>query len=335
MQESFEHIEAMNAQRSHEAAAIYGLTQFADMTRDEFTAAMLTKRKMMRVARPKAVPFGALLQLARNRTARALIETPPAAAANPDDSTTAADITPPVELAADGLPVSFSWLDAGRTTPVRDQGACGACWAHSVIETIESMAAIEHGAATVAPLSVQQMIDCAAGINHGCAGGDTCNLLQWLVLNNVPIATERSYPQTGVQRPCSVERVLGSIRGSGAGAAGAARVRAFTCENLVGQEDRMVEYLARVGPLTVGVNAASWQYYLDGVIQHHCEAGGAAGALLNHAVQVVGYDRSGELPHFIVRNSWGERFGDRGMVRIRMGGNVCGIASQVSAVSVV
>lgn len=309
-QDSFDHIEKLNAERTHDEAAIYGLTQFADMTHDEFIAGMLTKRKILKVARPKAVPFGTLLPLLRA----------PRAAAD------VVDVDPD-----DGLPVAFSWLDEGRLSPVRNQGQCGACWAHSVIETIESMAAIEHNTSAVHALSVQQMIDCAAGNNRGCAGGDTCNLLQWLVLNDVPIASERSYPQTGAQLPCSVERVTARVA---AADPPSIRVHRFTCENLVGQEHRMVEYLATVGPLTVGVNAASWQYYLDGVIQHHCEVGGAGGASLNHAVQIVGYDRRGELPHFIVRNSWGERFGDRGFVRIRMGGNVCGIATQVSAVSV-
>lgn len=298
----------MNAQRTHAEAAIYGISQFADMTHDEFTASMLTKRKILKVARPKAVPFGSLLS--SHRTARA-------AAGG-------------LAVSDDGLPDAFNWLDEGRLSPVRNQGQCGACWAHSVIETIESMAAIEHNTSTVRALSVQQMIDCAAGNNRGCAGGDTCNLLQWLVLNDVPIASELSYPQTGAQTPCSVERVTARVAAAG----DPIRVRGFTCENLVGQEQRMVEYLATVGPLTVGVNAASWQFYLDGVIQHHCEGGGAGGANLNHAVQIVGYERRGELPHFIVRNSWGERFGDRGFVRIRMGGNVCGIATQVSAVSV-
>lgn len=292
-----DHIELLNGQREHSDAALYGLSPFADMTRDEFLTTMLTKRKILKVGRPKSVPFSTLMQ--HSRVARAL---------NND-----ADLHQ--------LPDAFNWLDHGRVSPVRNQGQCGACWAHSVIETIESMAAIEHNSTKVRRLSVQQMIDCA-GNNRGCSGGDTCNLLQWLVLNDVGIVGEQNYPQTGSQTPCPFNRLTPVAEPT--------RVRTFTCENLVGQEDRMMIYLATVGPITVGVNAVSWQYYLDGVIQHHCD-----GATLNHAVQIVGYDRRGDLPHFIVRNSWGDRFGDRGFVRIQMGRNMCGIAMQVSAVSVV
>lgn len=38
------------------------------------------------------------------------------------------------------------------------------------------------------------MIDCAANGNNGCAGGDTCLLLQWLKKEKVPILTEDEYP---------------------------------------------------------------------------------------------------------------------------------------------
>lgn len=289
-------IEQLNAHRTlrTDGAARYGITQFADLTHDEFRDTMLTKRRNQRVQRPRAVPISVLVQ---PRKPRAISE----------------------------LPAYVNWMDAGRVSPVRNQGSCGACWAHSVIETIESMVAIQYNmTAPVRSLSVQQMIDCA-GTNHGCAGGDTCNLLQWLVLNDVPIAGERQYPLTGSQRPCSVQQAQLAID--------PVRVRSFTCEQLVGHEDRMVEYLATTGPLTAAVNAIGWQYYVGGIIQHHCD--GESMQRLNHAVQIVGYDRRGKVPYFIVRNSWGDNFGDRGLVRIEMGSNMCGIALQVSAIAVV
>ena len=56
---------------------------------------------------------------------------------------------------------------------------------------------------------------------------------------------------------------------------------------------------------------------------------------LNHAVQIVGYDRSGPIPYYIVRNSWGTNFGKNGYARIEIGKNVCGVANQVSSIEVV
>lgn len=54
--------------------------------------------------------------------------------------------------------------ERGVVSEIRNQGLCGACWAHSVIGTVESMMAIERNSSTL-ELSVQQMIDCAANNN--------------------------------------------------------------------------------------------------------------------------------------------------------------------------
>jgi len=48
---------------------------------------------------------------------------------------------------------------------------------------------------------------------------------------------------------------------------------------------------------------------------------------VNHAVQAVGYgtDESG-MDFWIVKNSWGERWGDSGYFKIERGVNMCGVA---------
>lgn len=57
-------------------------------------------------------------------------------------------------------------------------------------------------------------------------------------------------------------------------------------------------------------------------------------ASLNHAVQIVGYDRTGDVPYYIVRNSWGKRFGNKGYLKIQIGRNLCGVANQISTLGV-
>lgn len=51
----------------------------------------------------------------------------------------------------------------------------------------------------------------------------------------------------------------------------------------------MLWKLAYEGPLTAAVDATSWQDYLGGIIQFHCETN------RNHAVQIVGYDMTGKF----------------------------------------
>lgn len=89
----------------------------------------------------------------------------------------------------------------------------------------------------------------------------------------------------------------------------------------MGAEEELLNSIATHGPVAAAVNALSWQNYLGGVIQFHCDG---AFSNLNHAVQIVGYDNSAPTPYYIVRNSWGTFFGDMGYLYIAIGNNMCG-----------
>lgn len=101
--------------------------------------------------------------------------------------------------------------------------------------------------------------------------------------------------------------------------------------SFVGKERKILNLLANYGPVITAVNGLLWQNYLGGIIQFHCDGSTAS---LNHAVQLVGYDMSGDVPYYIVRNSWGKKFGNNGYLKIQIGGNVCGLANQVSVLRV-
>lgn len=118
------------------------------------------------------------------------------------------------------LPVRVDWREKGIISEVRNQGKCGACWAYSTVETIESMNALVLGA-TVWPLSVQQVIDCASSSsspNRGCDGGDTCAALSWLLNSQVQLVREAEYPMRDDAGQCR----MSSSRG--------VQVANFTCE---------------------------------------------------------------------------------------------------------
>ncbi len=53
------------------------------------------------------------------------------------------------------------------------------------------------------------------------------------------------------------------------------------------------------GPLSVCVDASTWDSYQGGIIERNC------GRQIDHCVQIVGWDDSGNIPYWIVRNSWG------------------------------
>lgn len=290
--------------RSSADTARYGLTRFSDFTPDEF------RRDVLSPVGASAVDLDDIV--------RQLF---PDLALGDDN-----DISPLVRPASkpavnvalrtgSRYPDHFDWRNRSVVTAVKNQLNCGACWAISTVENVESMYAIATG--QLVEFSVQQMVDCSNNSNHGCNGGDTCAAMQWLRDNRIRLATERAYPFTASTGTC--RHPASDVT---------AELVDYTCQKLVGNEELMLDLIANVGPLATAVDATAWQDYLGGIIRYHCDAG------RNHAVQVVGYDLRGDVPYYIVRNSWGPEYGHGGYLYIAVGKNLCGIAEEVSTVTV-
>lgn len=207
-----------------------------------------------------------------------------------------------------------TYLNYSIISPVKNQKKCGGCWAFSTVETVESMVAKTTGSSPPS-LSVQQVIDCSSN-NEGCQGGDTCTALKWMVNTKTPLVSDIHYPLTDESNFCKIEP--NKTKG--------VQVKNYKCYRHV-SEDKVLQLL-QTGPLVAAVDATTWYNYQGGIIQYHCDA------FINHAVQIVGYDLTGEVPFYIVRNSWGNDFGHEGYIYIKIGANVCGIASEISTVSV-
>jgi hypothetical protein len=57
---------------------------------------------------------------------------------------------------------------------------------------------------------------------------------------------------------------------------------------------------------------------------------------MDHCVQLVGYNQAptdGSPPFWIVRNQWGQGFGEAGFIRLQLGNNTCGIDNEVTFVN--
>lgn len=88
----------------------------------------------------------------------------------------------------------------------------------------------------------------------------------------------------------------------------------------------MIERL-KEGPIAIGIDGSSrmFRFYSRGVITSiNC------GAKLNHAVLLVGYGQRGNMPYWVIKNSWGLSWGEKGYARILRdelpgGLGVCGV----------
>lgn len=97
--------------------------------------------------------------------------------------------------------------------------------------------------------------------------------------------------------------------------------------SFINSEDILLEIIANYGPVVAAVNAAPWQHFVSGVISNECSSSEEE---VNHAVLIVGFDRGGPTPHYIIQNTWGNQFGENGFIRLAIGNNTCGIATQIS-----
>lgn len=89
----------------------------------------------------------------------------------------------------------------------------------------------------------------------------------------------------------------------------------------------MMQAAVGLGPLSVAVDAGSnvFKFYKEGIFDHE----DMCGTELNHAINIVGYssEHYDKKPYWIVRNSWGEDWGEEGYMRMAItdGAGNCGI----------
>ncbi|KAJ8726656.1 hypothetical protein PYW07_001354 [Mythimna separata] len=204
-------------------------------------------------------------------------------------------------------PESFDWRQHNAVTRVKNQGKCGGCYAFSVSGNIEGQYAIKHG--SLIELSEQQTVDCDKGSN-GCRGGYMPASFRSIIQQG-GIETEAAYPYKASQGYCRFTP-------------GKAAVRLTDCNlyNLRSQE-KLKQLLYHNGPISIGVQASSFQGYHGGIMSdEHCNSGD-----VNHAVLLVGYGTENGRPFWTVKNSWGTSFGEHGYIRIQRGDSAasCGM----------
>jgi len=195
------------------------------------------------------------------------------------------------------------------TTPVKNQGYCGSCWAFSATEQIESDAIRTLGVTYV--LSPEQITQCDT-TSYGCNGGWTENAYNY-VKKAGGIEKDSDYPYTsynGKTGTCSVVASKEVITVSG-----------YTT---VKGESSMASYVQSTGPLSVCVDASSWNSYTGGIMS-------TCGKSVDHCVQAVGVDTSS---YWKVRNSWGTSWGESGFIRLKYGANTCAITNDPTYVAV-
>ena len=164
-------------------------------------------------------------------------------------------------LSASELPSYVNWVEKGVTSPVKDQGHCGSCWAFASTATIESHAAINSG--QLKTLSPQQLVDCApntlsCGGTGGCQGSIAELAFNYVQLYGMTSEYKYSYSSyfSGNAAPsCQYNQTL--------------QTPEVTLDGYVklpsNNYEGILTVVATQGPVAVAVDASTWHDYETGV----------------------------------------------------------------------
>lgn len=245
------------------------------------------------------------------------------------------------------LPTNFNWGNIkGRsllTKPLNQHipQYCGSCWAHGAMSSFADRIKIARdGKGSDINLAIQFILNCGADVAGSCHGGSHTGTYDFVknYAKHIPYDTCLQY------EACSAESTEGTCKDRDFTCTGANTCR--TCSTFsayggfcsevdrypnatiaeygtVAGEYNMMAEIYRRGPIACGIDATPVDDYKGGIVDN------TDAKSINHIISVVGwgYDKKSETPYWIVRNSWGEYWGEMGYFRVKRGENQLSIES--------
>ena len=152
----------------------------------------------------------------------------------------------------------------------------------------------------VPDLSAQELVDCTKNYgNWGCSGGFIHISLDYIF--DKGLNTDSDYPYKGIENKCDSSK-------SGKGA-----FKIKKCTLLTGVRALQSSINESPSP-AVFLAMDDFRFYKSGIYNPLlCKS------KYRHVILVVGYSYLGDLPSFLIKNSWGEDWGEKGFFRMAIG----------------
>lgn len=217
-----------------------------------------------------------------------------------------------IEEAPNSAMSAFNWVDVGKVTPVKHQGRCGSCWAFTSMAVVEANYLIRNKKSV--DLSEQNIIDCAKGRRNrkagSCNGGWYGKVFDHLRVKGALKETRRPYK---AQDKMCLNITSNKYK---------VRTWGYVKRNAgIPSVVEMKKALCKYGPIAAAVKVTrAFQAYKGGVFNEHVSVSGPRD--VNHAITIVGWDDLKGA--YLVKNSWGTRWGEKGYFWIEYGSNNIG-----------
>jgi cathepsin X len=235
-----------------------------------------------------------------------------------------------------GYPDDFNWCNkdgVNYCTTMLNQHIpqyCGSCWAHGSVSALQDRIKIARNAKHPdVMLSVQHVLNCRGG--GSCHGGSLGGPYQWLYKKSKKGGPGISYFTSNPYMACSheskegfcpsqdwsctdenVARTCGSFGKECVGLNSYPNATISDHGSIHGKAAMQKEIYNR-GPIACEVDAMPLLKYTGGIAK-------GFGPIPDHVISVTGWGTDAEEGlYWIVRNSWGEFWGEHGFVRVKAG----------------
>jgi len=237
------------------------------------------------------------------------------------------------------MPENFNWCNkdgVNYCTISRNQHIpqyCGSCWAHGTISALGDRIKIARKAQGIdITLSIQHLLNCG-GVGT-CYGGSVDGAYQWLAKISKETGSGISYETAQPYLACSSDskegfcphvdttckpinaaRTCGSFSQEGGPCNGLSSYPNATISDYgsISGADAMMKEIHQRGPIACGIDANPLLNYESGIIKEK-------GSSIDHVVSITGWGTDPKDGfYWIVRNSWGEYWGEMGFVRVARG----------------
>jgi hypothetical protein len=208
--------------------------------------------------------------------------------------------------------VAFDWRTSGKVTPVKDQRQCASCWAFAANAVMESSYLLNNLGNVDA--SEQHVVNCTP--QSDCNSGYLNRALDLLVAQGTSYETAERY--TATKNACRVGQTPLRLV--------AWRPLDPDWRNVV-PTDTIKAALCQHGPLATRmiVDAPFQAYSGAGRVFRQVTPDLTVSSPGAHFITIVGWDnRKGSNGAWLLKNSWGPGWGDRGYVWIEYGANLVG-----------